>query len=264
MTNTFVVVLSVFTLLFTVVACINDNKVPVKVESGCQGPLKILVPLYVYPGATWDTIAANAKIVSTTVIINPNSGPTNDSDAQYTSYVQKLHNAGVDLVGYIHTSWGARPLNDIEREIELYASQYPLLQGIFLDEAATSKDFVPYYTSIYKSILGKKGWKYSILNPGTIPDQAYVNISSQIVTYEDSYTGFASSSNPTYASCNAKDKFAVITYGASVSAMHNVVTTAQNKNYYGWIYVTDGAGGCCTYNNLVSYYSDFAQYVSKN
>jgi len=249
-------------LLSTLVACAKEPLT--RSDSGCQGPLKIMVPLYVYPGAAWDIIANSSKLVPTVAIINPNSGPTNNSDAQYTSYIQKLHSAGVDLVGYIHTSYGARPISEIEYEVDLYATQYPLLVGIFLDETPTSTNFISYFTSIYKYIMAKRGWKYTILNPGTIPDQAYSDISTQIVTFEDSYTKFATSNNPSYASCNNKDKYATIAYGASAANMQNVVTTAQSKNYYGWVYVTDGAGGCCTYNSLVSYYPTFAQFVAKN
>jgi len=34
----------------------------------------------------------------------------------------KLHNAGVEMIGYVHTSYGARSISDVKAEIDIYAS----------------------------------------------------------------------------------------------------------------------------------------------
>jgi len=176
----------------------------------------------------------------------------------------KLHNAGVEMIGYVHTSYGARSISDVKAEIDIYASQFPLVVGIFLDEVASTADQVSYYTQLYTYIMGMPGWKYDVINPGAVPTQGYLNAATQIVSFEDTVSKFTSSSNPSYASCSNKDKFAVITYGASSSAMQTAVNTAKSKGYYGWVYVTDGAGGCCTYNTLASYYASMASYVASS
>jgi hypothetical protein len=47
-------------------------------------------------------------------IINPNSGPDSAGpDSSYTTYMKKLTAAGVDMVGYVHTSYGARAVSDV-------------------------------------------------------------------------------------------------------------------------------------------------------
>ena len=79
-----------------------------------QEPLKLLVPLYVYPGAAWDTVAAGASKVGTIAIVNPNSGPAASPDSSYNSYMSKLKNAGVEMIGYVYTSYGARSIADVK------------------------------------------------------------------------------------------------------------------------------------------------------
>lgn len=198
----------------------------------------------------------------TVAIINPNSGPGSGPDSTYTTYMNKLNNAGVEMVGYVHTLWGDRDINTVKREIDIYASQFPFVVGIFLDEAAATADKLPYYQQLYSYIMNMPGWKYDIVNPGTVPVQGYLNAATQIVSFEDASSKFASSSNPSFASCSNKDKFAVITYGASSSGMQSAVNTAKSKGYYGWVYVTEAAGGCCTYNTLASYYGSMASYIA--
>jgi outer membrane biosynthesis protein TonB len=232
--------------------------------TGCTAGLKLLVPLYQYPGKAWDTVAASGGVVSTVAIINPSSGPGNGPDSTFNTYMTKLHNAGVEMIGYVHTSYGARSISEVKAEIDIYASQFPLVVGIFLDEVAATQDQVAYYTQLYTYIMGMPGWKYDVINPGAVPVAGYLNAATQIVSFEDTSSKFAASSNPTYATCSNKDKFAVITYGATSSGMQTAVNTAKSKGYYGWVYVTDGASGCCTYNALASYYASMASYVAAN
>jgi len=233
-------------------------------SGGCSGPLKLLVPLYAYPGSTWDTVAASGGVVDTVAIINPNSGPGTGPDSSYTTYMAKLHSAGVEMVGYVHTSYGARAIADVKADIEVYASQFPLLVGIFLDEAATASSDISYYQQLYTYILGMPGWKYDILNPGAVPASGYAAVATQIVTYESAASGFASSQNPSGVSCSNKNQYATIVYSASSSSMESVVNSAVSKGYYGWVYATDGTASGNTYGTIPSYYAAMASYVASH
>jgi len=232
--------------------------------SGSSG-LKLLVPLYEYPGSGWDAVAAGGSSVSTVAIINPNSGPGTGPDSTYNTYMTKLHNAGVEMIGYVHTSYGARSIADVKADIDIYAASFPLLVGIFLDEAAATASEVAYYQQLYTYIMNMPGWKYDVINPGTVPTSGYASVATTIVSYENTISGFSSSANPSFAASSNKDLFAVIAYAGSSSTMQTAVTSAVSKGYYGWVYFTDGASGCCTYNSLASYYSTMVSYVaSKN
>jgi len=239
------------------------------VTSTSSEPLKMLVPLYVYPGSAWDqVVTAAATGVKIIAIINPNSGPdANGPDSSYKTYMQKLTTAGVDMVGYIHTSYGARSISDVQKDISTYASKYPGLKGIFVDEASADASEVAYYTQVYNAIKANSGYANTILNPGTQPDQGYLDISTNIVIFESPASSLKSSF-ASWVKCapNASEKagwkykFSGIAYGASQGTMTSTINTMMTAGM-GLVYVTDGAAGCCTYNTLTSYMSAMATTV---
>lgn len=232
-------------------------------STGCSAPMKLLVPLYSYPGSDWDTVIASAKVVSTVAVINPDSGPGDGPDSTYNTYMTKMHSAGVEMIGYVHTSYGARAIADVKADIAAYASEFPLVVGIFIDEAATSSSEVSYYMEIYEYIMSFPGWKYDVINPGTVPSSGYLAASTQIVTYESNASGFASSSNPSFATCTDKNQFVMISYaGSTVAAMESAILAAKTKSYYGWAFVTSGTLSGDTYGALPSYYATQASYIA--
>lgn len=233
-------------------------------------PLKILVPLYSYPGSDWDNVAsaasAGAQIIA---IINPSSGPISSGpDSTWTTYMNKLTAAGVDMVGYVHTSYGARASSDVTGDVDVYASMYPGLKGIFLDEVSADASEISYYQTVYSHISGISGYANTILNPGTQPDEGYLAVSTSIVIFESPASSLSSNFD-SWVTCasSASEKsgykyhFAGIAYGASSSEMSSVLSTMEAAGM-GLVYVTDGASGCCTYNTLASYFSSEASAVA--
>jgi len=225
--------------------------------------------LYVYPGAAWDTVVAAASKAPIIAIINPSSGPLTTVDSTYSTYMTKLNNAGVAMVGYVHTLYGARDIALVKSEIDTYASKYPLVKGIFLDEAANDARNVAYYTQVYNHIMSKPGYAHAILNPGVVPDQGYLPISTNIVIFENYASSMASASYSNWVKCapNAaqkagyKYKFSAIIHTATAANQASYINTIHNQGM-GLVYVTDGAGGCCTYNTLASYFAQEATSVA--
>jgi len=202
-------------------------------------------------------------------IINPNSGPdAGGPDSSYTTYMKQLSNAGVQMVGYVHTSWGDRALSDVQADIDGYAS-YPNLIGIFLDEASTQASDIPYYTSVYNYIKSKKGYTEVLLNPGTATAAGYMDISTNIMIYEDSAANFAKANLPSFVACapsasekaGYKYRFSAVAYGASLSQVSSLVSQMQNKGI-GMVYITDASDVCCIYNSLASYFASEATTVA--
>jgi len=232
-------------------------------------PIKLLVPLYVYPGSAWDAVVTAAKTgVKIIAIINPNSGPdAAGPDSSYTTYMNKLTAAGVDMVGYVHTSYGARATADVNADVDTYASKYPGLKGIFLDEASPAASELSYYATVYNHIISKSGYVNSILNPGTQPDQGYLAISSNIVIFEDTgaslknnYASWVKCAPSAAQKSGYKYKFSGIAHSTASGGMSGIVNTMVSSGM-GLVYVTDGAAGCCTYNALTSYLSTEASAV---
>jgi len=259
MRTTLVLLVCVFLLAVDASSTKSATTAP---SAGCTGKVKLLVPLYIYPGAAWDTVVAGASQVSTVAIINPNSGPIVPPDSSYVSYMNKLNKAGVDMIGYVHTSYGTRSIATVQAEINQYASYYPLLKGIFLDEASPDASHVSYYGTLYNLTKTKPGWSYDIINPGVVPTSNYVTASTQIVSFEDSGAALANAAKPSYASCSNEYHFAAIVNSVSAASMHTIVDSVFNKDYFGYIYVTDGSEACCAYNTLSSYYPSLVSYIA--
>lgn len=69
-----------------------------------------------------------------------------------------------------------------QADIDTYATKYPLITGIFLDEAASEAAKLPVYTQIYNHIKSKN-YVHAILNPGVVPDQGYMAVSFRPIQY---------------------------------------------------------------------------------
>jgi len=231
-------------------------------------PIKIIVPLYFYPGSEWDTVIAYASKVNILAIINPDSGPVVPVDSSYKTYMSKMKAAGIELIGYVHTSYGNRSLSDVENDINDYATYYPLLDGIFVDEAAIDASALTYYAKVF-SYIKSKNLVHAVLNPGEQPDQGYLNVSTSIVIFENYGSDIASTSFSSWVTCapsssgqlDYKYKFTGIAHNTAASIEATYVGELVNKGT-GYVYATDGAGGCCTYNSLTSYFPQLVAAVA--
>jgi hypothetical protein len=208
--------------------------------------------------------------VPTVAIVNPNSGPNPTPDSAYLSGMNKLKNAGAEMVGYVYTSWGARPISDVKRDIDTYVSNWPLLNGIFFDEGSAEAKDIPFYTELYNYVRVTKGKKHVILNPGVQPAQGYADISTNIVIFEDygnkftspkSYASWVKCAPSASVKSGYKYKFSGIAHTVSANSAAADIVRNMAQSGIGMVYVTDGAGGCCTYNDLVSYYSSEASSI---
>jgi hypothetical protein len=214
-----------------------------------QDPIKLLVPLYVYPGAAWNQVMAGASQVPTIAIINPSSGPSTPN-SDYTNYMNQMNSVGVEMIGYVHTSYGSRPISEITQDIDTWAANYPHINGFFFDEASSEAADISYYQQAY-NYATQKGYTQIILNPGTQPDQGYFAVSTSIVVFENEGDAFSS------VACASGNKYqyAAIAHSSASSSAPAILSSMQSKGM-GLVYVTDGAAGCCTYNQLTSYYAN--------
>jgi len=229
-------------------------------------PLKFLVPLYVYPGAVWDQVIQGASKVPTMVIINPHSGPTPVPSTDYSTYMNKLQNAGIEMIGYVYTSYGSRSIDNIKKDIDTYAAKYPHIIGIFFDEVSRYDSDLWLYTQAYNHVV-EKGFKHSILNPGAQTSQSYLAISTSIVIFEAAGSQFTAHAAdfPSYVKCapsssqksGYKYKFAAVAHSTQPGSAPSLISSVHQQGL-GLIYITDGLAGCCTYNNLVTYYTNEA------
>ena len=94
----------------------------------------ILVPLYIYPfPGAWEplytAIEANPR-TQFLVIVNPGNGPGPAPlpDANYCREIPKLKShSNVAVFGYVHVNWARRRLDEVCKDVEIYAA-WPVQQ----------------------------------------------------------------------------------------------------------------------------------------
>jgi len=205
---------------------------------GGSGPTGTIVPLYSYPtNAAWSAIvsAKNAHpTVPVVAVVNPNNGPGTSVDSNYTTGIANLQAAGITVIGYVFTSYGARAESAVQADMNTWKSLYPAVTGIFFDEMSNHDADIPYYQR-QDSYARSKGFTYTVGNPGTDTTPNYVGVVNTILVYESS--GLATL--PTWYTSYAPGNFGVIPYNVPSLDTNALNYIANNKAMIGYIYLTD-------------------------
>ncbi|KAF7539112.1 hypothetical protein G7Z17_g12500 [Cylindrodendrum hubeiense] len=161
----------------------------------------VLVPLYIYPlEEAWEPLFDLARAlpnVSFVTVINPCNGPGPDAlpDASYCDVLHRLNSVpNIHCLGYVHCTYGTRPLDAIHADIDTYRGWNGTFQidGIFFDETPSDPsiglDFMrsaSYYTkATWQQSLERKG--LVVYNPGVVVNRAFFNAADWVVVFEQS------------------------------------------------------------------------------
>lgn len=208
--------------------------------------LRILLPLYAYPewwdapAYIWDDVAAQGSNAPIVAIINPDSGPgLGFPNTDYLHGMADLRAGGVQMIGYVYTSYGARPLTNVLADIAVYAASSNV-SGIFLDECANSTNLLGYYTQLYAAAHSQPGFSLVVVNPGTQLPEAFVAApAADVAVIFEHETGWPAYATDGYVAQFPPHRFAALPYAVGqATQMHDFVDLAVQRNV-GWIYVTD-------------------------
>lgn len=136
----------------------------------------VLVPMYVYPENIHKNPVYNRLIdlkrrhetVPFWIIVNPASGPGKAVDANYTKAIDRLLGAGCMVLGYVPTSYGKRPVAEVQADLEQWRKLYPRTQGIFFDEMIyEDTDAAVGHQVKLNRVANAQGYWPTVGNPGT-------------------------------------------------------------------------------------------------
>ena len=204
--------------------------------------VNILLPAYFYSSSDpnqsfWDEMTAAAGQVGITAIMNPDSGPGSSVNSDYTTAVDVLRAAGGKVVGYVHTSYGARSQTEVLSEVSSYASFYNI-DGIFLDEMSNTSVDLAYYQSLYSNIKSTNPGYRIFGNPGTNTLESYLTAADVLVTFENQ-TEYDTFTPNTWTNIYTADHFAHLLYNVTdEAAMLANVALAADRNV-GYLYITN-------------------------
>ncbi|MCC0178664.1 spherulation-specific family 4 protein [Waterburya agarophytonicola K14] len=254
------------------------SAIVVSIISACQSPAttrnppKILLPLYIYPNwyepenYSWSKVISAANQVPIIAIINPNNGPDGGSpNDDYQKGLEDLKQADIPILGYVYTKYGDRPIIEVKQDIDLYATYYDL-DGIFLDESASSAKQVDYYRDIYQYIKQKAGLDRVVINPGTHTDEQYsiAPATDTAVIFENYPQPWLEYRPQDYTTKYDRDRFASLIHSvADVATMKKYIDLAMERNI-GYIYITDDSPNNSDgdpWNSLPSYWQEEVDYL---
>jgi hypothetical protein len=204
----------------------------------------ILVPAYFYPspGGVWSRLRESASRVPVTAILNPASGPGNTADANFSAAVDALRDASGTVVGYVHTQYGLRPLEQVTEEIDRYADWYDI-DGIFVDEMSASGAVavLAYYEALYAHIKSADAEWEVIGNPGTNIHESHLlrPTADRFVVTENAGAAYPGFMPPPWHADYDASRFAHLIHSEpSATTMAEDVQLARSRNA-GLIYITD-------------------------
>ena len=216
----------------------------------------ILIPVYIFPtgGGTsaeyvsFFNIASQNTDLPIYAIVNPNSGPGTSISSSYTSVMSKYADNGVQTIGYIYTSYGARSVVDMKADIDKWVSFYPSIMGMFLDECPTANN-ATYLSNLAEvtAYCHSLGLGLVIGNPGTTPDPNYYTQNAA-----DVFVVKESASVPTAEYLQAtgtKERRSVIIHS---QAAWNAADFDMMQTNCQYVYMTDDAS---------SYFDSFSGYM---
>ena len=205
--------------------------------AGTQSAGATIVPLYSYPTESpWSAIAS-AKLahpsVTVTAIVNVDNGPGTAVDSAFTSGIRTLTTAGIIVIGYVYTSYGARATAIVKADVDAWREFYPAISGIFFDEESNTNGTDAYYRDL-GTYVKSNGMTLTVGNPGTDTTSAYINALDVTFIYETA--GLPSATMLTnWRSRYPLKGVGVIPYAANL----DLAWMQQARSAVGYIYVTN-------------------------
>ncbi|POR39125.1 Spherulin-4 [Tolypocladium paradoxum] len=221
----------------------------------------VVVPLYIYPlEGAWEPLfeaAAAHPEMRFVAIINPDSGPgqTPLPDASYMAALKRLSEIpNIRALGYVHCSYGKRPVHTIKADIDVYRDWNGCLElgGIFFDETPSDARYVQFMATLaghtkstWQRHLGKDGTV--VYNPGVVVGRGYFEHPDYVVVFEQSQDHWNRSfvhQGLQHASVEARAKSVAIVHSSSTTGA-KVEALARQVRSFGvtGIFVTDEQAG---------------------
>lgn len=220
-----------------------------------------VVPAYIYPSGdgitAWNRIIESSKVIPLVAIFNPDSGPGSTPDSNDQAIVEKASKAGLRLISYVHTSYGARALTAVEADVTKYLRFYPkAATGFFVDEQSDSGSAVGYYRDLAVFIRDAVPRATIYSNPGTPCAEAYLTENTADVFLVHETGGIAGNLDlPQWVRKYPASRFAAVSYNVpTVRGMQDSLA-AMATQHVGNVYVSD-LNLPNPYNALPSYWSE--------
>jgi hypothetical protein len=233
---------------------------------------QLAVAAYLHPldpaaAAGWDRVINSDLGKVGIVVANVLNGPDSEKKAYWTDVIQRAHNQGMRVLGYVDTGYfgttGMRTrlgstapadwMVQIQQDIAgWYAFYGGYIDGVFFDDGhnacgptAGSQEWADLYRHINWYEKVNHPGAQTVVNPGTIVPQCYEDTADVLLTFESSYAAYTGHDpNPALnyrpLDWTPSDPYKIwhIIYGASQDQLANALSLSRSRGV-GYVYVTD-------------------------
>ncbi|UCE39290.1 MAG: metallophosphoesterase [Thermoplasmata archaeon] len=197
--------------------------------------IRISVPAYFSPGPLWDQAISDAPATAI-MIMNPSNGPGSSFDQTIADTVAQAQDKGIKVLGYVYTQYGGRNSAVVKADIDNYTAWYSV-DGIFEDEVSNDAVDLAYYQDLANYIRSGSG-SFIMLNPGTVPDEQYMDVGDVVVVFEGTYASYAGASFPSWLDNYPRTRFSHLVYDTALADFQDAWSLALNHTV-GYAYITD-------------------------
>ena len=204
----------------------------------------ILVPAYNYPvkgQGYWEQLAKSSLSgVPLRVIVNPHNGPGVSCDPQYSWAIELVRSSNAEVLGYVHTSYGKRNIDDVLRDADSFHKLYHVTD-FFVDEVSSdTSEQLRYYSKLVHS-LKKRGRCFVIGNPGSSCSLNYLDSVGfdALVTFEDTCEQFLRVERQIGVSEAHRHRLACLVHTAPREVDISLLFLRAKQLGFGWCYFTD-------------------------
>jgi hypothetical protein len=223
------------------------------VAAGCQDTF---VPAYFYASSDWAQ-AIDTQPAPAVMLLNVDSGPGTAPLSHFQTLTKQAQAAGITVLGYSSTEYGAKPVAQVEAEINDYKSWYGV-NGMFLDLTQGTSGELSYYQQLAGYIRANVPGGVVWLNVGAYPDQSFMSVANTVMVFEGSYASYVSDQVPGWVSQYSPSHFANVVYATPQSDFDSAVSLSRSRSRAGFLFVTDLSGSGNPYGAMPSYWSQEA------
>jgi hypothetical protein len=220
-----------------------------KAAPSCQ---RTFVPSFPYAAAFWTKAFDSRPAPGVMLLDVTGTGAGSAPVAHFQMLVRQAHRHGVEVLGYSSTERAQRPVAAVEADARNYRAWYRT-DGMFLDLATTDRGNLPYYRKLAAYIRRVNPRAVIWLNPGSYPDQAYLQVASVVVVFEGPYASYRGLQVPGWVRRYRATRFAHVIHDTPRADLARAVRLSRLRRA-GYVYVTD-QGEPDPYRALPSYWT---------
>lgn len=216
----------------------------------------LLIPAYFYSAALWQQFLP-VHTPAHTIIANVASGPGVLPDPYWVGIFAQARASGHQLLGYVATTFGAKPAATVLLEIAAWKTLYGITD-IFFDEVGATAATLSYYAGLVRGIRAAKPTARVVLNCGTLPvvDYFLMDTLTEVVVFENTWTVFQTQTFPVWLNLYWSRAHLIVNTAplAALASVNNLANAHHAAGYF----VTDVNTG--SYHlNLPSYWANEMQ-----